>query len=252
MKLSKPLVCLSTAALAAIVFAAPAALAGDDDAELAKVRATVSGMFDQIGPEHVNPSPVEGWYTIQKGAIVAYISADGRYLLQGDLIDLNKNTNLSEKARNESRRELISSVPDAETIVFSPDHPKYRVTVFTDVECAYCRRLHSQIKDYMAKGIEVRYLLYPREGPHSRSWNTAEQVWCSPDRANALTMAKLDRKFETAKCDASEVGRQYEMGRDIGLSGTPAIVLDDGTLIGGYVPPDMLRAQLDQHAAKAN
>ena len=252
MKLSKPLVCLSTAAVAAIVFAAPAALAGDDDAELAKVRATVSGMFDQIEPEHVNPSPVDGWYTIQKGAIVAYISADGRYLLQGDLIDLKKSANLSEEARNESRRELISSVPDDETIVFSPDHPKYRVTVFTDVECAYCRRLHSQIKDYMAKGIEVRYLLYPREGPNSHSWNTSEQVWCSSDRANALTMAKLDRKFETAKCDASEVGRQYEMGKDIGLSGTPAIVLDDGTLIGGYVPPDMLRAQLDQHAAEAN
>lgn len=251
MSLRIPTVSLQVAALAAVSFTGPAALAGGD-AELSRVRETVSGMFDQIEPEHVNPSPIDGWYTIQKGSIVAYISADGRYLMQGDLIDLDENKNLSEEARNESRRELISSVPDDEAIVFSPDHPTYRVTVFTDVECAYCRRLHSQIKDYMAKGIEVRYLLYPRDGPHSRSWNTAEKVWCSPDRANALTMAKLDRKFDTEKCDASEVGRQYEMGQHVGLSGTPAIVLDDGTLIGGYMSPAMLRAQLDKHAAKAD
>jgi thiol:disulfide interchange protein DsbC len=252
MSFSKPKVCLPVAALIAALIAGPAAFAGDDEAELAKVRETVTGMFNQIAPDDVTPSPIDGWYTIHKGSIVAYISADGRYLMQGDLIDLDKDANLSDEVRNKSRRELISSVPDSETIVFSPDHPKYRVTVFTDVECPYCRRLHSQIKDYMAKGIEIRYLLYPREGPDSRSWKTAEKVWCSPDRANALTMAKLDRKFDTADCDASEIAHQYAMGKDVGLEGTPAIVLDDGTLLGGYVPPAMLKAQLDKHAAKAD
>lgn len=231
-------------------FCAAAATAGTDDAaELEKVRKSVSDMFETIDPEHVNESPVDGWYEIRKDSIVAYISGDGRYLLQGDLIDLDQNVNLSEAARDGARRDLISKIPDDDTILFSPVDPKYRVTVFTDVECTYCRRLHSQIQEYMDRGIEVRYLLYPRNGPASRSWNTAEKVWCADDRANALTLAKLDRTFETQACDASMVQHHWELGHEFGLAGTPAIVLDDGTLIGGYLTPDQLKAQLDQHAA---
>ena len=233
----------------ALALSLAAVAASADDAELERVRQKVAETFDTISPEHVDTSPVPGWYTIQKGSIVAYISGDGRYLLQGDLIDLDKQVNLSEVARNDSRRELMASVSDEEAIVFAPKDVAYKVTVFTDVECTYCRRLHSQIKDYMAKGIEVRYLLYPRNGPSSRSWNTSEEVWCSSDRGNALTMAKLDREFPSSECDASEVSHHYALGQDIGLSGTPAIVLEDGTLIGGYLPPDQLKARLDQLAA---
>ena len=102
----------------------------------------------------------------------------------------------------------------------------------------------------MAQGIEVRYLLYPRNGPASRAWNTAEEVWCASDRQNALTMAKLDRKFETSTCDASMVQDHYVIGRDVGLSGTPAIVLADGTLIGGYLAPEQLASALEKNAAE--
>ena len=101
----------------------------------------------------------------------------------------------------------------------------------------------------LENGIEVRYFLYPRGGPASRSWNTSEEVWCSKDRGDALTQAKLDRKFETTSCDASAVSDHYVIGQEVGLNGTPAIVLDDGELIGGYLPPDALRMRLDQKAA---
>ena len=225
------------------------ALAGEVSEDLQQVREKVAEMFDSIEPEHVNVSPVDGWYTIQKGSIVVYITKDGRYLLQGDLIDLDNDINLSEASRSESRRDLIASVTADRAITFSPTETKYSVSVFTDVECTYCRRLHSQIDDYLAHGIEVRYLLYPRNGPASRSWNTSEEVWCARDRQNALTMAKLDRKFETSSCDASIIQDNYLMGRAIGLSGTPAIVLDNGTLIGGYLPPDALLLRLEQEMA---
>ena len=224
-------------------------VAAEDGAELAKVRETVGEMFAMIEPEDVNASPVAGWYTIQKGSLVAYISGDGRYLLQGDLIDLDNQVNLSEVARNDSRRDLMASVADDDTIMFSPEDVKHSVTVFTDIDCTYCRRLHNQIDDYMAHGIQVRYLLYPRNGPASRAWNTSEEVWCSSDRGNALTLAKLDKEFPTASCDASAVQEHYAIGRDVGLSGTPAIILEDGTLIGGYLPPDQLKARLEQSAA---
>ncbi len=217
-----------------------------EDAQLEQVRQKVGAMFDMIDPEDVGPSPIAGWYQIHKGSIVVYISEDGRYLLQGDLIDLDMQENLSENVRNESRRELISSVSDEQAIVFSPEEVKYSVSVFTDVDCVYCRRLHAQIDQYLANGIEVRYLMWPRSGPASPAWTTAEQVWCASDQQTALTKAKLDEEFPTNECDASMVQNHYVLGREVGLSGTPAIVLDDGTLIAGYLTPDQLLSALQQ------
>lgn len=234
------------ATIAVVTIDVPAA---EDDTELAKVREAVASMFEMIDAKDVTASPVDGWYQIQKGSIVAYITADGRYLLQGDLVDLEQSVNLSEAARSEKRRLLMASLADDDTIVFSPDDVKYRVTVFTDIECTYCRRLHSQIDEYLAHGIEIRYLLYPRTGPASRSWNRSEDVWCASDRNNALTMAKLDRNFDSGSCDASVIESHFSLGRDVGLAGTPAIVLDNGTLIGGYVTPEQLAAQLERTAA---
>ena len=132
--------------------------------------------------------------------------------------------------------------------MFAPEQVEYSVSIFTDVDCTYCRRLHAQIQDYLAHGIEVRYLLFPRGGPASSSWNTAEEVWCSADRANALTLAKLGRDFESSSCDATMVQNHYTMGQEVGLSGTPAIVLDDGELIAGYLPPDALKMRLESKA----
>ena len=234
---------IGIAACAALAAAQPV-LAADDAEELEQVRVRVSEMFSEIEPRHVNPSPIDGWYTVSKGAIVAYISADGRYLLQGDLIDLDEQVNLSEESRNVARVEMMSDVANEKLIVFSPPEVKHSVSVFTDIDCTFCRRLHSQIDDYLDAGIQVRYFLYPRNGPTSASWVKAEQVWCSDDRNTALTLAKLDKKFQTRECDASIVSSHYAIGQDVGLRGTPAIVLEDGTLISGYVPAPQLAAAL--------
>jgi thiol:disulfide interchange protein DsbC len=241
---------LLIAAIAAIaVFVVVPASAQEVGEELEQVRQKVHTMFDLINPEDVNPSPLNGWYQIHRGSVVAYISADGRYLLQGDLIDLDLNVNLSDAVRNNARRDLMSAIPDDEVIAFSPAEVKYSVSVFTDVGCTYCRRLHSQIDEYLAHGIEIRYLMYPRNGPDSPEWAVAKEVWCASDRNSALTAAKTDRKFASTNCDASIVDHQYKLGQDVGLSGTPAIVLDDGTLISGFLPPDQLKERLDQLAA---
>lgn len=230
-------------ALLGVALLAGSATAGtaEDAAELQKVRETVAAKFAEISPEHVSESPVPGWYTISKGAIVAYISGDGRYLLQGDLIDLEKSKNLSEDSRNEARAEMMSAVPDDQLIVFAPEHVEYVVSVFTDIDCTFCRRFHSQIDQYLAQGIEVRYFLYPRNGPKSPSWAKAEHVWCADNRNEALTLAKLDKDFPTHSCNASIVSKHYTIGQDIGLTGTPAIVLSNGTLFSGYMPAERLK-----------
>lgn len=236
------------AVVSATIFSAALAQAADDDAALQDVRSKISSMFESVDPENINRSPVDGWFTIQQGSIIAYVSSDGRYLLQGDLIDLDLQVNLSEQSRSTARRDLIATVGNDEAILFSPVEIKHSVTVFTDVDCTYCRKLHGQIDEYLDQGIQVRYLLYPRNGPASESWSTSEDVWCAKDRSRALTAAKLDRKFETSECDASMISEHYDVGRDIGLSGTPAIVLDDGTMISGYLTPAQLSMRLEQDA----
>lgn len=217
-----------------------------DDANLEAARAAISAKFAEIKPEHVHKSPIDGWFTVRRGAIIAYVSADGRYLLQGDLIDLEQQVNLSEAERDTARLEMMAAVDDDHSIIFSPEVVKHRVAIFTDIDCGYCRRLHGQIDQYLAEGIEVRYLLYPRNGPRSPSWAKAEEVWCANDRNTALTLAKQDQKFETQSCDSPTVSQHYALGQDIGLRGTPAIVLEDGRLVSGYLPPDGLLARINQ------
>lgn len=219
-------------------------IADDAAAELEQVKARVSELFNEIEADDIRPSPVDGWYTIQKGTIIAYISADGKYLLQGDLIDLDREVSLTEETRNRTRKEMLAAVPDERTIVFSPENVKHTISVFTDIDCTYCRRFHSHIDEYLANGIEVRYLMYPRSGPDSESWTKAQRVWCADDRKSALTLAKLDRDFETQTCDASVIQDHYALGQNVGLRGTPALVLEDGTLISGYVAPDDLSARM--------
>ena len=129
-------------------------------------------------------------------------------------------------------------------LIFGPKDPKYTVTVFTDVDCGYCRKLHSQIADYNRLGVRVRYLLYPRTGPNTSSWTKAEQVWCSSDRNDALTRAKLGQELPAKPCSNNPVARSYALGQDFALDGTPAIVLTNGAMLPGYVPPDVLLKQL--------
>lgn len=227
---------------------APSVLA---DESLEQVRKRIAEEFDVIDPQNVNPSPIDGWYVIQKGTIVAYVSGDGRYLLQGDLIDLDGQVNLTEIARDNARRDMVGALSDDKVISFGPKDAKHSVTVFTDVGCTYCRRLHAEIDEYVAEGIEVRYVLYPRNGPASPDWAESERVWCATDRQDALTAAKADREFSSSECDAGIVQEHYLLGQQVGLSGTPAIVLEDGTLISGYLPPKALAQQLESSVQQA-
>ena len=206
-----------------------------DDIGLQEIRKIVTNMSSDIKADQVLKSPVEGWYTIKRGAYIAYISEDGRHLIQGDMYNLETQINLSEGIRNDSRREAVSAYPLDSMIIFASDKKSHAVTIFTDVDCTFCRRLHSQIDDYLDAGIEVRYLLYPRNGPQSESWVIAEQIWCSNDRNKALTLAKIDQKFDSRDCDASSISENYMLGQVVGLQGTPAIVLEDGTMVNGYV-----------------
>jgi thiol:disulfide interchange protein DsbC len=210
-------------------------------------RAEIAGKIPGIRAEDLRPTPITGIYELRRGTEIAYVTTDGKYAISGDLIDLAKNDNLTESHRRELRSQLIGAIPESEMLVFGTAAPKYTITVFTDVDCGYCRQLHSQIADYNRLGIRVRYLFFPRTGPNTESWMKAEEVWCSGNRNEALTRAKSGAALEAKACPNSPVAKHYALGRDFGLQGTPAIVLADGELISGYVPP----GELAQHLREA-
>jgi len=215
------------------------------------IRAQLAAKLPGAKPEDVRPSAIPGMYEIALGSSIGYISADGKYLISGDLYEIASKNNLTENRRTESRVKLMASLKDSDMIVFSPvTPPKHIITVFTDVDCAYCRKLHSEIGELNKLGIRVRYAAYPRGGPGTESWSKYEAVWCSKDRRDALTHAKMGENVKTAKC-ATPVAAQYQMGEDMGVRGTPAIYMSSGEYVSGYLPAQQLAQYLDEATAPA-
>ena len=197
--------------------------------------------------EDLKPSPIAGIYEFVQGADVSYITADGKYFLDGNVYDMKTRENLTEVLRTHARLALISEVPESQMIIFSPKNPLYTITVFTDVDCQYCRKLHSEIAELNKLGVRVRYMFFPRSGPNTESWRKAEVVWCSPDRNEALTRAKTGAQLDMNKtCAPTPVAREYALGQSIGVRGTPAILTEKGDYISGYMPPHDLVQELKQ------
>ena len=225
-----------------------AGCASAGDAELEKVKKSVTGALPGVTGDMVTRSTAPGLYQVQKGSIYGYVTKDGRYLIQGDMIDLVTGEEITEGQRNVARLQVLKQFGPDQTIEFAPKDPKYVVTVFTDVDCGFCRRLHSEIADYNAQGIAIHYLFYPRSGPNTESFAKAEQVWCSKDRKEALTQAKRGVPLNVAPNCPNPVQKQWDAGEALGINATPMLVLSDGEIVRGYVPPTALAAKL---AAKA-
>lgn len=196
-------------------------------------------------PEDFRPTPVPGLYEYARGADILYLSADGRFALDGDLYDLDSEQNVSERRRREARLALLGKVPESSMLVFGPRNARHTVTVFTDIDCGFCRKLHAEMAQYNALGIRVRYLFYPRSGPGTESWDKAVAVWCSPNRNDAMTRAKNGEPVKASKCDASAVKRDYDLGDEFAVQGTPAIIMPSGEMLPGYLPPPMLLKRLE-------
>jgi len=155
--------------------------------------------------EDLRPSPIPGIYEFMQGAEISYLTADGKYFLDGNLYDMDSRENLTEVLRTRARFALISAVPESEMVIFGPKNPLYTITVFTDVDCGYCRKLHSEMAELNRLGVRVRYMFYPRTGPNTESWKKAEVVWCSPNRNEALTRREKRRSVgyeQDLRCDA--------------------------------------------------
>ncbi|MCV2883560.1 bifunctional protein-disulfide isomerase/oxidoreductase DsbC [Aestuariibacter sp. AA17] len=193
----------------------------------------------------VADAPVDGLLQVITNRGLFYISQDGKYFMQARIFNLDEDMrNETEEALGEIRNEGLKKFEN-DAIVFKAKDEKYVVNVFTDITCGYCRRLHSQIAEYNDLGITVRYLAFPRGGMQSQSFEDMVSVWCAKDPLEAMTTAKSGDAVKPAKCE-NPVAEQYEFGQLVGVTGTPNIILPDGSLIGGYQPAPMLLQSLKQ------
>ena len=199
-------------------------------------------------PDHVTETALPGMYEVRYGSIVVYLSDDGRYMLRGDLVDLETGHNLTETARSHARAEIVGALGESSMVVFAPETVKHTVTVFTDIDCGYCQRMHRQMADYNRLGITIRYTAFPRAGVGSDTYDRMVSVWCASDQQAVMTDAKAGRAVEAARCD-NPVSAHYEAGRAIGVRGTPSIVLESGEMIPGYVEPEELLGRLDERVS---
>ena len=203
----------------------------------ADVRARVVAKLPGAQASDVAVSPIPGLYEVTMGGLIAYVSSDGKYLLSGNVYDLDTQVNLTASRRNSARAKALAAASESNMIVFGPANAKMTVTVFTDIDCGYCRKFHSQIADVNKAGVRVRYMFFPRTGPATESWTKAEQVWCAADRRDALTRAKKGDTVKGKNCGDAAIQSQYELGSDLGVEGTPAIFTQQGDYIGGYLAP---------------
>ena len=217
----------------------------------ARAIAAIQTLNPRVSIDKVRAAPIAGFREAIVQGQVVYVSDDGRYLFlpgpQGALYDVAAKKDLSEQALASVRKDLLKTIPVSERIVFSPPNPKYTVSIFTDVECGYCRKFHSEIAEYNKQGIEVQYIAFPRMGLGSEDHKKMISVWCAPDRKKALTDAKNDRAIPARDCK-NTISMQYDVGQRAGLTGTPMIIAEDGTTVGGYLPPQQLREALDKVA----
>lgn len=215
----------------------------------AVVKAAVQKLVPSVKIDMVEKSPIEGYYQVIVGSQLVYVSADGRYVLQGTLYDTQDKIDLTAARMSREHVAKLDAYPESQRIIFAPSgKARHRITVFTDIDCGYCRKMHAHMAEYNERGIQVDYLFFPRSGPGTPSFDKAVSVWCAKDRRAAMTAAKAGQNPQPLTCE-NPITQEYQLGLAVGVEGTPAVYAEDGSRIGGYLTPDQLQAHLDRIAA---
>lgn len=193
----------------------------------------------------VSPSPIKGLVQVMTDRGLFYTTEDGAFLIHGRVYNMNEGMkNETESALSGVRLKGVEQFA-GEMIEYPAKDEKYKVSVFTDITCGYCRKLHAEMEEYNALGITVQYLAFPRAVLNGASFKDMESVWCAKNPQEALTDAKASSNVKDKSCKTT-VAQQYEFGQTVGVTGTPAIILEDGSMIPGYQPPKLLLKVLQQ------
>lgn len=213
--------------------------------DYSQIEQSFKKLLPTMNIDSITESPLPGVVEVVIDGQLVYASADGRYLIQGSLFDMIDRVDVTEASKSRLRKEAMKEMDLTQAIRFGPEKADHVVTVFTDIDCGYCRKLHQSMNGYNDAGITINYMFFPRAGIGSASYQKAVSVWCSDDQHHAMNQAKAGAEVEKKECE-NPVASQYQLGQKLGVSGTPAILTQSGELIPGFMPPEKLRARLDQ------
>ena len=241
--MTKKIASVAAIAAALLFFISTGTSQAEDPADIEAVRAELQKMIPSVRDAEIVKTAATGVYRIEIDGSYAYAFVDGKYVLLGDLYDADARVNLGDQERNKRMAEEIAEVPASKMIVFGPEQPKRVMTVFTDIDCGYCRKLHREVPALNEAGVQVRYLAFPRSGIGRPSYNKYVSVWCSDDQQKAMTSAKAGDTPESRSCE-NPIAESYKLGQRVGVTGTPTIIFDDGTVTPGYLPSAVLLQRL--------
>ena len=213
------------------------------------IREALTKSMPSVKVGSIKPSEISGLYEVTVGGNIFYASGDGKYLIQGHLVDIAARTDLTEEKLGGARKQALDNLGVDKMIVFKPKISRYTVSIFTDIDCGYCRKLHSEIDQYMAEGITIQYLFFPRAGKGSDSYHKAISVWCADDRKAALTAAKKGQTPPAKTCD-NPVDQHMQLAEEFEVKGTPMIVTEKGNIFPGYLPAKQLAEALADEQGK--
>jgi len=234
---------LSTRFMIFTVLASMLSPALANEADIKALKQAIPGVLPNVVKPTIKVTPISGLYEVMSGGQVMYMTKDAKYILNGDLYDMQSRTNLTEQTRGGIRLEAVNALGEDNMLVYKPEgETRHTITVFTDIYCPYCVRLHTELDQYAKNGVKVRYIFAPFKGP--KSVNTSISVWCASDPNKALTQAKHGEEIEQKTCE-NPIARHQALVSSLGIQGTPAIMLDSGQLMPGYVPAEKLIEQLN-------
>lgn len=224
--------------LFSLLAASLSGLAHADDAAIKQSLAKLG-----VTSSDIQPAPIAGMKTVMTSGGVLYVTEDGKHFLQGPLYDVSgaQPVNITNQMLMKNLNAL-----EKEMIVYKAAQEKHVITVFTDITCGYCHKLHEEMADYNALGITVRYLAFPRQGMQSEAAQDMKSIWCAKDRNKAFDDAMGGKGVKPASCDV-DIADHYALGVQFGVSGTPAIVLSNGYVVPGYQGPQEMKTFLDEH-----
>lgn len=220
------------------------AMAGSVSSTMEEIKNRLLAAEPRLPISTVSRSEFPGLYEVElSSGQKLFTSKTGEYLVVGELYKITGGglVNLDQQAKNEVRAAKISALDESQMIVFSPEEPKATITVFTDVDCFYCRKLHRDVPTLNEMGIAVRYLAFPRKGPRSETYQNMVSAWCATDKVDAMNKLKSGITIPTKTC-VHPISEQYQLGHQLGVNGTPALVLESGQLVSGYLEPKRMAA----------
>ena len=192
----------------------------------------------ELNIESIKESQLPNFYeVILSDGSFFYVEKGGQYLVLGDIFKIQNEelVNLSREKNYSKVKDMLQKIDEKSLIKFSPKEIKYKVYVFTDVDCGFCRKFHNQISSYLDQGIQVNYLAFPRSGTDSDTYKKMSTAWCSPNRQEVLTGLKKDKDFEQIDCEDNPIKTHFELAKSIDIQGTPTIISQSGFTIPGYI-----------------